>query len=144
MNMMSAERKTTTVGGEIKPRIALTAKDYEGLSLLARAAASRMPDLASVLTDELERAHVLADGRPEQTVGMGSVLEFRDDASGRVQAVTLVYPDDADIAQRKISVLTPIGTALIGLSAGDSITWETRSGEVRRLTVLRVGAPQPA
>jgi regulator of nucleoside diphosphate kinase len=133
-----------TVNGEIKPRITLTANDYERLSLLARAAEDRMPDLVSVLTDELERAHVLADGRPEQTVCMDSEVEFRDESTGKVQTVTLVYPGAADISQRKISVLTPVGTALIGLSAGDSITWETRLGELRRLTVLQVREPQLA
>jgi regulator of nucleoside diphosphate kinase len=142
--MMSMERKATTVGGEVRPQISLTTQDYRQLSKLARAAATTMPDIVSVLSDELERAHVLADGRPEHTVCMGSEVEFRDDASGRIQTVTLVYPDDADIAQRKISVLTPIGTALIGLSAGDSITWETRSGDVRQLTVMQVREPQPA
>lgn len=141
---MSTERRTMTVNGEIKPRITLTANDYERLSLLARAAESRMPDLVSVLTDELERAHVLADGRPEQTVCMGSEVDFRDDSTGKIQTVTLVYPGAADISQRKISVLTPVGTALIGLSAGDSITWETRLGELRRLTVLQVREPQLA
>jgi regulator of nucleoside diphosphate kinase len=144
MNMMSAQRKTTTVSGEIKPRITLTANDYERLSLLARAAATRMPDLVSVLTEELERAHIIADARPEQTVCMGSEVEFRDDSTGKVQTVILVYPGDADIAQRRISVLTPVGTALIGLTAGDSITWETRNGDLRQLTVLRIREPQLA
>lgn len=141
---MSAERKTKTESGEIRPRITLTANDYERLSLLARAAASRMPDVSSVLTEELERAHVLDERRLEQTVCMGSEVEFRDDSTGKIQTVTLVYPGDADISQRRISVLTPVGTALIGLSAGDSITWETRSGDVKRLTVLRVGEPRLA
>ena len=53
--------------------------------------------------------------------------------------MTLVYPAQADISQGKISVLTPVGTALIGLRAGHSITWDTRTGETRRLTVLKVG-----
>lgn len=134
--------RTIVVGGEIKPPITLTVSDYERLSLLARAAATRMPDLVSVLTEELERAHVLADGRPEQTVCMGSEVEFRDDSSGKSQTVTLVYPGDADISQRRISVLTPVGTALIGLSTGDSITFETRTGDLRQLTVLQVREPQ--
>jgi regulator of nucleoside diphosphate kinase len=142
VNQMSAERKTTTITHEIRPPITLTVKDYERLSLLARAAAARMPDVVSVLTDELERAHVLADGRPQQTVCMGSEVEFRDDSTGKVQTVTLVYPGDADISQRRISVLTPVGTALIGLSSGDSITWETRDGDLRQLTVLNVRNPQ--
>jgi regulator of nucleoside diphosphate kinase len=142
MDMMSAQRKTFS--GEIKPRVTLTAGDYERLSLLARAAACRMPDLAAVLSEELERAHVLAHGRPEATVCMGSEVEFRDDTTGRIQSVTLVYPGDADISRRKISVLTPVGTALIGLGAGDSITWEARNGELRQLTVLQVREPRPA
>jgi regulator of nucleoside diphosphate kinase len=49
-----------------------------------------------------------------------------------------VYPEEADIARGKVSVLTPVGTALIGLQTGQSITWETPSGEVRQLTILAV------
>jgi hypothetical protein len=60
--------------GEIKPRITLSAKDYESLLLLARGAANSMPDLASILAEELERAHVLADNDSEQSVCMGKLL----------------------------------------------------------------------
>jgi regulator of nucleoside diphosphate kinase len=55
--------------------------------------------------------------------------------------VTLVYPAEADIAEGRISVLTPVGTALIGLRAGQSITWRTRDGRKQVLTVLRVTPP---
>ncbi len=120
-----------------KPRITLSAEDYRQLSLLADAARNKAPDLSAELAEEIARAHVLADGRhPDQTVHMNSEVEFRDDSTGRTQTVTLVYPQDADISQRKVSVLTPVGTALIGLRCGSSITWETPAGEVRRLTVL--------
>jgi regulator of nucleoside diphosphate kinase len=129
------------VSGELRPNIVLTAEDHERLSTLARAAAASMPDVASALADELDRARVLTKGRhPEHIVRMGSEVEFRDDA-GKVQTVTLVYPNEADIAQGKISVLTPIGTALIGLRTGKSITWHTRTGALRRLTVLQVREP---
>ena len=128
-----------------KPRITLTAQDHEKLSVLARAAEHTMPDVAAGLTEELDRAHVLARGRhPEHIVCMGCEVEFRDDTTGKVQTVTLVYPDEADISKGRISVLTPIGTALIGLRAGHSITWETRTGDLRRLTVLQVCEPQLA
>jgi regulator of nucleoside diphosphate kinase len=128
-----------------KPRITLTAQDHEKLWVLARAAEHTMPDAAAVLSDELDRAHVLARGRhPEHIVCMGCEVEFRDDTTGKVQTVTLVYPDEADISKGRISVLTPIGTALIGLRAGHSITWETRNGDLRRLTVLQVREPQLA
>ena len=78
--------------------------------MLARAAETRMPDLALVLTEELERAHVLADVRSGHSVGMGSEVEFRDDTTGKVQTLTLVYPGDADIAQGRVSVpADPVG-----------------------------------
>jgi regulator of nucleoside diphosphate kinase len=69
---------------------------------------------------------------------MGSEVVYRDDTTGRVQTVTLVYPSEADIAKGKVSVLTPIGTALIGLAVGKSINWRTRAGDMKRLTVLQV------
>jgi regulator of nucleoside diphosphate kinase len=142
---MTTKQKQGAVAGELKPRIILSALDHERLSILARAAENTMPDVAAVLTEELDRAHVLAKGcHPEQTVCMGCEVEFRDDTTGKVQTVMLVYPEDADISKGKISVLTPIGTALVGVRVGQSITWETRTGELRRLTVLQVREPQLA
>lgn len=128
-----------------KPRIALTAADHEKLSVLANAAANTMPDVAAELADELDRAHVLPQGRyASDTVCMGCEVDFRDDMTGRVQSVTLVYPQEADISKGRISVLTPIGTALIGLPVGKSIDWTTRTSELRRLTVLQVREPATA
>jgi regulator of nucleoside diphosphate kinase len=125
--------------GRTKPTIILSAEDYERLSGLAHAARKRMPDLAEELADEIGRAHVLAKGKhPPHIVRMNSEVEFRDETTGKVQRVMLVYPQEADISQRRISVLTPVGTALIGLRTGDSITWEAPDGELRRLTVLSV------
>lgn len=135
---MTIERAVAE-GNRTKPRITLTAEDYERLSALADAASSRTPDLAAGLADEIARAHVLARGRhPEHIVCMNSEIEFRDDTTGKVQNVTLVYPGEADILRARISVLTPVGTALIGLRSGHSIAWETPAGQVRRLTVLSV------
>jgi len=134
---------TAHAAGRIKPGITLSAEDYERLSLLAKAAMTRMPQLATELAAELDRAHVLADGStPAHTVCMNSTVMFRDDTTGKVQTVTLVYPPEADILQGKVSVLTPVGTALIGLQAGQSISWHTPAGEPRQLTVLRTGASE--
>jgi regulator of nucleoside diphosphate kinase len=133
---------TKKIVGSAKPRITLTAADHEKLSVLANAAAHTMPEVAAELADELDRAHILATGRqPADTVCMGCQVDFRDDMTARVQTVTLVYPQEADISKGRISVLTPIGTALIGLPVGKSIDWTTRTGETKRLTVLRVGTP---
>lgn len=130
--------------GGAKPRIILTASDHEKLSLLARAAESTMPDIAFELAEELDRASVLPEGRSSDAVCMGCEVEFRDDVTERVQTVILVYPNEADISKGRISVLTPIGTALIGVPVGKSIHWTTRNGETKRLTVLQVHEPAVA
>jgi regulator of nucleoside diphosphate kinase len=125
-----------------KPRITLTATDHQKLSVLAEAASNTVPEIAAELADEIDRAHVLPKGRAAvDIVCMGCELDFRDDVTGKVQTVTLVYPNEADIAKGRISVLTPIGTALIGLPVGKSIDWITRNGEKKRLTVLQVREP---
>jgi regulator of nucleoside diphosphate kinase len=122
-----------------EPRITLSAQDYERLSALANVAKNSMPDRAADLAAEVGRAHVLAHGKqPKNLVCMNSEVEFRDDTTGKTRKVVLVYPAEADIVQSKISVLSPVGTALIGLQTGHSITWQTPSGEVRQLTVLKV------
>jgi regulator of nucleoside diphosphate kinase len=122
-----------------KPRITLSTEDYARLSALAHAARNKMPDLASDLAEEISRADVLANTRHlHHVVCMNSEVEFRDDTTGKLQKVTLVYPHEADISKRLVSVLTPVGTALIGLREGTSMTWETPSGETRQLTVLAV------
>jgi regulator of nucleoside diphosphate kinase len=128
-----------------KPRVRLTALDYERLSRLVQSALKTMPDVAAYLGDELDRAQVLKQGRhPIDVVCMGCEVQYRDDTTGKVQTVTLVYPGEADIAPGKVSVLTPIGAALIGLGVGASINWETRAGDLKRLTVLHVCETQHA
>ena len=120
-----------------KPRIAIREKDFQVLSRLAELATKAMPDVADYLEHELERARIIS-GRAAsaRVIGMGSKVEYLDETTGRVHAVTLVYPAESDIEQGRVSVLTPIGAALLGLSQGQSIEWNTRSGEPRRLTVV--------
>lgn len=126
------------------PKIVIPARDYARLISLAHAALNSMPDLAAGLSDELDRAHVLADEcDPGEVVRMGSEVEFRDHETGSVRTITLVYPNAANIADGRISVLTPVGTALLGLAVGDSIDWEAPSGQSRALTVLSVRTPEP-
>ena len=88
--------------GTAKPRITLTAADHEKLSALAEAALHTMPDVARELAEELDRAHILPGGKQRaDAVHMGCDVDFRDDTTGRVQTVTLVYPHEADIAEGK-------------------------------------------
>ncbi len=126
-----------------KPKIIVGALDHERLTGLANAALERMPEVAEELLGEMERARVMpAERVPADVVRMGSVVEFDSDTQHR--RVELVYPGEADIEQGRISVLTPIGAALIGLAAGQSIAWTARDGRKHVLTVLKVEQPAPA
>lgn len=86
----------------------------------------------------MDRARVVADNKvPPNVVRIGSRVQYRTDRNEQIEVV-LVLPADADISQDKISVLTPVGAALIGLRTGQSITWEARDGRKHALTVLSV------
>ena len=127
------------------PPIAMTMEDRKRLELLANAGMARFPQAADFLAREIERARVVeGDCNGQHLIRMGTALSFRDDGTGQVRDVTLVYPEDADVSAGKISVLTPIGAALIGLSPGQSIEWETPAGDSRSLTVISVGDPAGA
>jgi len=135
--------QSTDLGPRVPPTLHIAAEEHERLIGLAQAHLKRFPEAAERLLAEADRAVVLpADRLPRGVVTMGSYVEFRDEESGDVRCVQLVYPGEADIAQGRISVMTLIGAALIGLSAGQSITWPKRRGEHRRLTVLRA-SPVP-
>ena len=124
-----------------KPSIVLSEDDYNRLTGLAEAVEDRQPLIAEELQAEIDRARVVADGTvPADVVQMGSTIEYRAD-DGPLKRVTLVFPGDADIADGRISILTPMGTALIGLSRGQSISWTARDGRTHQLTVINVEQP---
>lgn len=119
------------------PPITMTQTDRDRLAPLAEAATSIFPRTADFLIREVERAQIV-DGAPVNLVTMGAEVEFRDDVSGDVRRMRLVYPEEADVGAGKISVLTPVGAALIGLSVGQSIEFQTPAGGWRSLTALGV------
>lgn len=122
-----------------RPRIVIPASEHARLLALADAAEKRTPVVAEFLADELTRAEVVKDEEFDaNVVRMGSSVTYVDEVTGRTRTVTLVYPDAADIDQNRISILTPIGAALIGLSPGQSITWPLPDGRVGSLKVLAV------
>lgn len=120
------------------PAITLSASDHARLQNVAAGAMSSAPDIASFLLRELDRATVLPRDRAPAAVKMGSKVRYRDDFTGRIREVRLVYPAEADPASGSISVLTPVGAALIGLSAGQTMGWSDRLGRKKTLTVLDV------
>lgn len=124
-----------------KPEIIISDVDYKRLASLATAAQAGLPEVADVLQSELERARVVAADRvPVDVVQMGSAVEFRVD-TGQQRRVTLVFPEEENISEGRVSVLTPIGAALIGLSSNQSMTWTTRDGRQHELTVVRAEQP---
>jgi regulator of nucleoside diphosphate kinase len=124
------------------PDIVIRAADEERLAAMATSLLDSKPELAEELLAELARAR-LADGAalPADTVQMCSTLTYEVD--GRRRRVTLVYPTEADIDAGRVSVLTPIGAALLGLAEGQSIEWTARDGRRQRLTVVAVERNAP-
>lgn len=125
-----------------KPDIAIPQSDHMRLTRLAETLAPRNADLANELFQELERADILPDDTTRAIVRMGSTLDY-ETGDNKQRTVTLVFPQDEDISAGRISVVTPVGIALIGLSAGDEMDWRTRDGRTQRLKITRI-AVQPA
>ena len=124
------------------PRILISKADEERLTAIATAASQRVPEASATLLSELERADVLPEtAMPADVVRIGSIIEFEVD-DGRRLKLQLVLPKYADINAGRISVLTPVGAALIGLSPRQSMEWSGNDGKARVLTVLTVSHPQ--
>jgi regulator of nucleoside diphosphate kinase len=123
----------------VRPPIAIDANHLARLAALSSLTSGPMVEVSEYLREEIDRAHVLpAEKLRPDIVNLGSRVEFRDKQTGKVQEIILVYPFDADIARRRVSVLTPVGAALLGLSVNQTISLHTRAGERRELTVLKV------
>lgn len=91
------------------------------------------------LADELDRAIVVHTERiPANVVTMYARCTYLDEHLGTQREIELVYPDEADPATGKVSVLTPVGSALIGLRVGQAILRDFPDGSVRRLKVTAV------
>ncbi|HEX6210199.1 MAG TPA: nucleoside diphosphate kinase regulator [Methylomirabilota bacterium] len=104
----------------------------------ARTGSTRDREHLDQLAEELGRAHVVAASDiPPDVVTMHSRLRLRDLDSGKDMVFTLVFPSDADADQGKISVLAPLGTAVLGFRRGDTFEWHV-PGRVRRLQVAEV------
>ncbi|MEZ5832207.1 MAG: nucleoside diphosphate kinase regulator [Dongiaceae bacterium] len=120
------------------PAIVVTKPDYERLSNLVDSARAT-PLVGEYLANELDRARVVEANQVAPTiVTMHSRFVFRDESTGETRTVSLVYPGEENIDEGCISILTPVGAALLGLSEGQSIEWETLTGESRVLTVVRL------
>ncbi|MDD5652900.1 MAG: nucleoside diphosphate kinase regulator [Candidatus Omnitrophica bacterium] len=95
---------------------------------------ARVEDLEA----ELNKAVIVdSDKVPPDIVTMNSKVYLRDMDTGKDEFYQLVYPDDADIEQSKISILAPIGTAILGYKVGDIIEWKVPAG-MRKLKIKKI------
>jgi regulator of nucleoside diphosphate kinase len=123
-----------------RPPIVLTTADRDRLvALLCAAETTSGSGSARFLREELERADIAPDDvAPASVVKMGSRVKFVDHADVRIHRATLVFPGEVEDSHR-VSVLSSVGSALIGLGPGQSIQWTEQGGQ-RSLAVLEVSA----
>ncbi len=121
-----------------KPPITLSRIDLERIeALLERAPAADAANLAA-LRAELDRAEVVEPTAiPAQIVTMNSTVTFVDENDGEKLTLTLVYPSAAGAAGT-VSIMAPVGSALLGLAQDQTIDWPTPDGRKRRLRVVEI------
>lgn len=122
-----------------KPHIILSSRDLERLeSLLDSVPEDAFPGRAALLA-ELDRAEVVEPEQiPPTVVTMNSTVRFAVEPSGEEFCLTLVYPRDMDGSPGRVSILAPVGSALLGLAPGDQIEWPGPGGKVIRVRLVDV------
>lgn len=130
---------TETRKADARPPLQMRESDAERISNLAMDMEGRMPQVAELLIAEISRAKVVKDSHiAPDVVAMMSTVKFVDDASGVERTLQLVYPQDADIEAGRISIMSLVGAGLIGLRAGQTISWPDRGGHIRPLRIVDV------
>ncbi len=124
-----------------RKNIVITEADYLQLqSLIERCTypQGRDAEHLNALREELDRATIVRSGEVGgNVVTMNSRVRVRDLNNGREVTYQIVFPGNADVAKNRISVLAPIGTGLLGYSAGTTVEWRAPSG-IRRMRILAV------
>lgn len=122
------------------PPVMLSVADRDRLYAIAISALtnSRMAPAASNVLREISRAKIVPDDQlPKNIVAVNSHVDVRDNVAGTTRRVVLVMPDETSTRANAVSVLSPLGAALIGMSEGYSVDWCTASGELSSVTVLQ-------
>jgi regulator of nucleoside diphosphate kinase len=125
------------------PRILVSTDDLERLQrLIEQNQDGRNAPQADLLEQELLRAEALPPERmPAGVVRMNSTVLFEDEETHVRRQVTLCYPAESRGEDGRVSVLAPVGSALLGLSVGQSIEWPVPGGR-RRLRIVAVPRPE--
>lgn len=123
---------------ETLPEILVTESDYERLDAILRQLPTQNA-VASLLRRELDRAEIVESTEvPGDVVTMNSRVVLEDPETGERHHITLVYPSAADFDAERLSILAPVGAALLGLRPGQTIDWPLPNGRVRRIRVISV------
>jgi len=123
----------------LPPSIIVSSHDMDRLEAMLESPAIGQSPAAQALAQELNRATVVApDQIPDGIVMMHSRVECEDDVTGEKHVLTLVFPREANVDQGKVSVLAPVGSALLGLAVGQSIDWDAPGGRKLKLRVTGV------
>ena len=122
-----------------RPTIVISSLDAERLDRLLESLPSNAFPGRTELEAELMRAEVVEPNEmPPTVVTMNSTVEFRVASSSEVFRLTLVYPKDVDASGGTISILAPVGSALLGLSEGDQIEWPKPGGGTLQVLIEKV------
>lgn len=122
-----------------RPAIIINERDAERLDRLLEQPTYASLPVADALNDELDRAQMCApEAMPHNVVTMNSTVRFRDLKSGEERVRTLVYPTQMTDSATQLSVLAPVGAALLGLRVGDTIHWQLPGGAITNLEVLEL------
>jgi regulator of nucleoside diphosphate kinase len=112
--------------------IFLTEKDYHRLHHVVQVQRiANGQQVVEALCKELKRAQVVpAEDIPRDVITMNSRVRLKEMKSAAVMEITIVYPKDADVANRKVSVLAPVGTAVLGCKVGEEVKWPVAKGDI--------------
>lgn len=128
-----------TIASGLPPSLIVSSHDMDRLEAMLDSPAVSQTPAARALTRELDRATVMApDQMPDGIVMMHSRVECEDGVTGEKHVLTLVFPREADVDHGKVSVLAPVGSALLGLSVGQCIDWDAPGGRTLKLRVTAV------
>lgn len=123
----------------LPPSIIVSSHDLARLDAMLESPTHARNPAAATLADELNRAQIVApDQVPAGTVTMHTTVQCEDELTGDVHTLTLVYPHEANVDLGRVSILAPVGTALLGLTVGQSIDWNAPGGRKLRLRVSQV------
>jgi regulator of nucleoside diphosphate kinase len=128
--------------GHDRPPVHLLASESDLVATLALQSERRQPLVAAMLLEEIERAELHdPETMPPAHARLNSYVTFVDEKTAQLREIQLVLPAEANIAEGRISILTPMGAALYGLAEGACIDWPDLDGKERPIRVMQVRQP---